>query len=83
MTPRRLNVTLDAEYAERLSALAERAHVPPGTMARSLLSSAIDEANGDGATMTEILDGIPGFWERISHAEEQAREGKVVSLDEI
>src|SRR3954447_16884309 len=34
----RINVTLDAEYASKLSRLAERMHVQEGTLAKSLLS---------------------------------------------
>lgn len=83
MPPRRLNVTLDPEYAERLSQLAERAHVPDGTMARSLLSTAIDQAAIDGATMTAIIEGIPGIHEKLEHAEADVREGRVISLDEL
>jgi hypothetical protein len=40
----RLNVTLDPEHAARLVRLAERAHVQEGTLARPLLSAAIEEA---------------------------------------
>ncbi len=38
----RLNITLDDEQAEELTRLAERMYVQPGTVARSLLSSALD-----------------------------------------
>ena len=41
----RLNVTLDAQYAEKLSRLAERTHTQEGTLARSLLSQALDEVS--------------------------------------
>ena len=41
----RLNVTLDPEHAARLARLAERTHVQEGTLARSLLSVAIEEAD--------------------------------------
>ena len=41
---RRLNVTLDAERAAKLARLAERMHVQEGTLARSLLASALDDA---------------------------------------
>lgn len=83
MAARRLNVTLDPEHAEKLSRLAERSHVADGTLARSLLSTAIDDADPDGATMTEILEGIPGFRQRLELAESQVREGKVVGVDEL
>ena len=56
----RINVSLDPEYAEKLAILAERAHLHAGTLARSLLSQAIDEADIDARSVVEILDGIPG-----------------------
>jgi hypothetical protein len=43
--PTRVNVTLDELHAEKLRRLAERTHVNEGTIARSLLSSALDEAD--------------------------------------
>src|SRR3954454_8832945 len=61
---RRINVTLEPDYAQKLASLAERTHVQEGTLARSLLSSALDEADPDASRITEILDGIPGAWER-------------------
>ena len=42
MTTQRLNITLDGEHASKLARLAARVHVNEGTLARSLLSSAID-----------------------------------------
>jgi hypothetical protein len=44
---RRLNVTLDEEHAMKLSRLAERTQMQEGTLARSLLSRAIDQADVD------------------------------------
>lgn len=82
MATRRLNVTLDPEHAEKLSRMAERSHVPDGTLARSLLSTAIDEAP-DGATMTEILEGIPGALDAIERAEAQVREGRTMPLEDL
>ena len=43
----RLNITLDDEQAAKLSRLADRLHLQAGTVARSLLSTAIDEADPD------------------------------------
>jgi hypothetical protein len=77
------NVTLGPDYAQKLSSLAERAHVQEGTLARSLLSSALDEANPDASRITEILDGIPGAWERAQESIEQARRGETVPLSEL
>jgi hypothetical protein len=79
----RLNVTLDAEYAEKLRLLAEQAHVQEGTLARSLLSRALDEADVDARHIAELLDGIEGAFERAELGLEQARSGKTVPLDEL
>ncbi len=79
----RLNVTLDPIYAEKLRMLAERAHVQEGTLARSLLSSAIDDADLDARTMTEVLDSIDGAFERAQLGSRQACEGKTIPLDDL
>jgi len=80
---RRINVTLEPDYAQKLASLAERTHVQEGTLARSLLSSALDEADPDASRITEILDGIPGAWERAQASIEQARRGETVPLSEL
>jgi enoyl reductase-like protein len=80
---RRLNVTLDSEHADRLARLAERMHIQEGTLARSLLSTAIEEADPDARTITALLDGIPGAYEQAQLGLQQAREGKTISLDEL
>ena len=79
----RINVTLDPDYARKLASLAERTHVQEGTLARSLLSSALDEADPDATRITEVLDGIPGAWERAQASIEQARRGETVPLSEL
>lgn len=81
--PTRLNITLDPEYAEKLARLAERIHVQEGTLARSLLSTALDEADLDARTVTDVLDGIPGAWERAQLGREQGRRGDTRSLDDL
>jgi hypothetical protein len=79
----RLNVTLDDAQAAKLARLAERMHVQPGTIARSLLSSALDEADPDARNVVGLLDGIPGAYERAQLGAEQARRRETVSLDEL
>ena len=79
----RLNITLDDEQAEKLARLAERLRVQPGTVARSLLSSAIDEADPDARNVVELLDGIPHAYERAQLGLGQAKTGETVSLDEL
>ena len=80
---RRINVTLEPDYARKLASLAERTHVQEGTLARSLLSSALDDANPDAARITEILDGIPGAWERTQEGLAQVARGEGTPLDEL
>lgn len=79
----RLNITLDDEQAQKLARLAERMHVQPGTAARSLLSSALDDADPDARNVVELLDGIPGAHERAQLGLTQAKAGETVSLDEL
>ncbi len=79
----RLNVTLDSEHAAKLSMLAQRTHVQEGTLARSLLSSALDEADPDPRTITALLDGIPGAYESAQLGLQQVTEGKTIPLDEL
>lgn len=79
----RLNITLDDEHAAKLERLAERMHLQPGTVARSLLSSAIDDADPTATSIVEVLDGIDGAYERAMLGLEQARAGRTVPLDEL
>ena len=79
----RLNVTLDDEYAEKLLRLAQRTHVQPGTIARSLLSSALDDVDTDARNVVALLDGIPGAYDRAVLGRAQAAAGDIVALDEL
>jgi hypothetical protein len=79
----RLNITLDPEQGAKLARLAERMHVQPGTLARSLLSSALDDADPDARNVVDLLDGIPGAFERAQLGLRQARAGETVGLDEL
>lgn len=79
----RLNITLDPESAAKLARMAERMHLQPGTLARSLLSTALDEADLDATSIVALLDAIPGAHERTTLGLRDARAGKTVSLDEL
>jgi hypothetical protein len=79
----RLNVTLSEEHAEKLARLAERTHVREGTLARSLLSTALDEADADPRRVVELLDVIPGVYERALVGLGHARGGRTVALDDL
>jgi hypothetical protein len=76
-------VTLDPEHAERLARLAERTHVQEGTLARSLLSSALEDVDPDADNVASLLDGIPGAHERARLGLERARRGESISLDDL
>ncbi|MGH8932880.1 MAG: hypothetical protein ACRDZO_20225 [Egibacteraceae bacterium] len=79
----RLNVTLDGERAAKLSRLAARVHVNEGTLARSLLSTAIDEADPDPANVTALLDGIDGAFPQAQLGLRQAAAGETMPLDQL
>jgi hypothetical protein len=79
----RLNVTLDDAAAAKLVRLAERMHVQEGTIARSLLTSALDEADPEAGNVVELLDGIEGAYERAQLGLEQARDGRTVPVDDL
>jgi predicted transcriptional regulator len=79
----RFNVQLDDEHAAKLHAVADRVYVQPGTIARSLLSTALDLADPDAASITEMLDSIPGAFERAQEGLAAARAGRFVPLEEL
>jgi predicted transcriptional regulator len=43
----------------------------------------VEETPQTGEEMAELLDRIPGAWERIEHGIEDANEGRVVPNDEL
>lgn len=79
----RINVTLDGERTAKLARLAARTNVPEGTLARWLLSTALDEADVDARHVAQLLDGVDGAWERAQLGLEQASRGQTMSLDEL
>jgi hypothetical protein len=78
-----VNVTLDESHAQKLALLAARTHIQEGTLARSLLSTALDEADPSAARVTQILESIPGAWERTQEGLAQAARGEGKRLDEL
>ena len=79
----RVNVVLDDERAVKLRRLAERTHMTPGTLARSLLSTALDEADPDPRGITALLDRIDGAWEDAVAGLEEAKAGRSIPLEEL
>jgi hypothetical protein len=80
---KRINVTLDEDHAHKLMRLAARTHVQEGTLARSLLATALDDADPDAARITEVLDASPGAWERTQEGLAQAARDEGTPLDEL
>jgi len=56
---------------------------PARTLARSLLSAALDQVDPDATTITALLDTIPAAWERTEHGIADVEAGRVVPLDEL
>ena len=81
--PKRINVTLDEVHAHKLARLAERTHIQEGTLARSLLATALDDADPDAARVTDLLDAIPGAWERTQEGLAQSARGEGTPLDAL
>ncbi len=79
----RLNVTLDGAHAAKLRRLAEQTHVQEGTLARSLLAHALDETDADARHVADLLDRIPGAYERAQLGRAQAHAGETVGLDDL
>jgi predicted transcriptional regulator len=79
----RVNIVLDEERAVKLRRLAERTHTNPGTIARSLLSTALDEADPDPRNIVDLLDRIPGAWEDITAGLAEAEAGQGIPLEDL
>ncbi len=79
----RINVSLDAEHAVRLSQLAERLHIQEGTVARSLLSQALDEVDPEPRQIADLLERIPGARERIALGLADLEAGRTIPLDQL
>ena len=79
----RINVSLDQEYAAKLSLLADRMHVQEGTLAKSLLSTALDQADPDAEHIVALLDAIPDAHVRTQEGIAQARRGEGIPLDQL
>lgn len=71
-----INVQLDERHAAKLHQLAERTHVKPETLASSLLSAALEGAVPDPSSVVEVLDAIPGAFERAQRSLREVRSGQ-------
>ncbi len=81
--PNRVNVVLDDERALKLRRLAERTHTNPGTLARSLLSTALDDTDPDVRDVVALLDRMDGAWESAQEGIADAKAGRVIPLADL
>jgi len=79
----RVNIVLDDARAAKLRRLAERTHTNPGSLARSLLSTALDEADPDPRNVTDLLDRIDGAWDDAMRGSTEADAGQRTPLAEL
>jgi hypothetical protein len=79
----RVNVILDEEHALKLRRLAERIHTNPGTLARSMLSTALEEADPSPRNVTALLDGIGGSFERAQRGFHETQAGLGTALEDL
>jgi hypothetical protein len=79
----RVNVVLDEEHALKLRRIAERTHTNPGTIARSLLTTAIEESDPDPRDVSALLDGLPGAFEQATRGLDEARAGLGTALEDL
>ena len=76
-------MSLDDAHAVQLAQLAERLHVQEGTVARSLLSLALDDLTPDARHIADLLDRIPGARERVAAGLADFAAGRTIPVDQL
>lgn len=79
----RLNLLLDEEHTIKLSRVAERLYLQPGTAGRSLLYTILDQIEPDAVTITNLLEAVPGAWGRAQQGLADVAAGRVVELADL
>lgn len=82
-SPHRINVSLEPHHAEKLSRLAQRTNLQEGTLARALLSNAIDDADPDPRSIVDLLGSIPGAQTRIAEGLADAGADRTIPLGKL
>jgi hypothetical protein len=80
---RRLTIDLDDDDGAELDRLAEGQRTDAEGFARGLLIELLRNQGHDSRTATEVLDGIPGAWERAQEGRAQINAGRGVSLQDL
>jgi hypothetical protein len=78
-----LNITLGEAQAAKLRRLAEQTNVREDSLAGSLLAHALDEMDADPVHVANVLDSVPGVFDRAQRGREQGRRGNTVPLDQL
>jgi hypothetical protein len=78
---KRLNLTLPDEYSAVLEDMAAKSHIEPGSLARALLCTRLDEISSRNAF--ELLDLVPGAYDQVRRGDEELEAGKGIPLDEF
>jgi len=80
---RRLTIDLEDDDGAELDRLAEGQRTDAEGFARGLLIELLRNQRYDSRTATEVLDGIPGAWERAQEGRAQIAAGRGVSLQDL
>lgn len=78
-----MNVTLRGAAGRRLAELAASLHLRPATLASTVLTNSMEHDDPESQRVTDLLNRIPGAWDRIARSGEQARLGKTIALDDL
>ena len=78
-----ITIPLNVGDRRRLREIAERTCASETSIAHTLLSLALDDADVDAEVMTEIIEGIPGVLDHIAEAREQLDRGEGIPLEDL
>jgi hypothetical protein len=78
-----LQIKVASESIEALRRIAARAGTSEEVAASFLLANAIARAEEEAMDVADLLDRIPGAWERIQTGIDDARAGRTARLDDL
>lgn len=78
-----ITLQIDSAHRVMLERLAGSSNSSSEAAAEELLHSAIEAAAVGADRATDLLDSIPGAWERTQRAHEQYERGEAVPLSEL
>ena len=80
---RDIHLTLTPEYAELLVRMAEAERTTVEAVADRLLRLSLDQTQFAPGEVAELLDSIPGYYERYQQSLAQARAGRTIPLSDL